>query len=54
MVRTRISSFPILIATTFFSLVGGAFAERAMTAIDLLEVPFLSDPQLSPDGTQLV
>ena len=54
MVRTCISFFPILIATTFFSLVGGAFAERAMTAIDLLEVPFLSDPQLSPDGTQLV
>ena len=27
---------------------------RPMTAVDLIEVPRLSDPQLSPDGTQIV
>jgi dipeptidyl aminopeptidase/acylaminoacyl peptidase len=28
--------------------------KRAMTLVDLLEVPYLSDPQLSPDGRQIV
>ena len=36
----------------------GAAAEgqtqRAMTLVDLLEVPRLSDPQLSPDGRQVL
>ncbi|TDI43369.1 MAG: hypothetical protein E2P02_11530 [Acidobacteria bacterium] len=31
-----------------------AVAERPMTPIDLLEVPRLSEPQLSPDGRELV
>ncbi|MCY4027161.1 MAG: prolyl oligopeptidase family serine peptidase, partial [Acidobacteria bacterium] len=37
-------------------LVGGAEgqARRAMTLVDLLEVPRLSDPQLSPDGRQVL
>lgn len=30
-----------------------AQAKRAMTIVDLLEVPRLGDPQLSPDGSQL-
>ena len=29
-------------------------APRPMTAVDLIDVPRLSDPQLSPDGTQIV
>ena len=28
--------------------------KRAMTIVDLLEVPRLGDPQLSPDGSQLL
>ncbi len=32
----------------------GAAAARPMTAVDLIDVPRLSDPQLSPDGTQIV
>ena len=31
-----------------------AVGPRPMTAVDLIEVPRLSDPQLSPDGTQIV
>lgn len=31
-----------------------AVSPRAMTAVDLIDVPRLSDPQLSPDGTQVV
>ena len=29
-------------------------APRPMTAVDLIDVPRLSEPQLSPDGTQIV
>jgi len=37
------------------SAVGPAVGSpRPMTAVDLIDVPRLSDPQLSPDGTQLV
>jgi dipeptidyl aminopeptidase/acylaminoacyl peptidase len=32
----------------------GAQAKRPMTLIDMLEVPQLSDPQLSPDGKQVL
>ena len=38
-------------------ILGGAAegqAQRAMTLVDLLEVPRLSDPQLSPDGRQVL
>jgi dipeptidyl aminopeptidase/acylaminoacyl peptidase len=31
-----------------------AVTARPMTAVDLIDVPRLSDPQLSPDGTQIV
>ena len=31
-----------------------AYAQRAMTLVDLINVPRLSDPQLSPDGQQLL
>ena len=38
-------------------ILGGAAegqAQQAMTLVDLLEVPRLSDPQLSPDGRQVL
>ena len=38
-------------------ILGGAAegqARRAMTLVDLLDVPRLSDPQLSPDGRQVL
>ena len=31
-----------------------AFAQRPMTIVDLISVPVVSTPQLSPDGTQVV
>src|SRR5215207_8749282 len=31
-----------------------ALPPRPMTAVDLIDVPRLADPQLSPDGTQVV
>src|SRR5665811_2024955 len=33
---------------------GPAADPRPMTAVDLIEVPRLSDPQLSPDGMQIL
>lgn len=35
-------------------LCAGAQAKRPMSLVDMLEVPNLSDPQLSPDGRQIV
>jgi acylaminoacyl-peptidase len=31
-----------------------ALAQRAMTLVDILNVPRVSDPQLSPDGRQIL
>lgn len=36
------------------ALAGGAQTKRPMTLVDLLEVPSFLDPQLSPDGRQLL
>lgn len=46
----------LLLAAGWLLSAGGAFgqAQRAMTLVDLLEVPSLGDPQLSPDGRQLL
>ncbi len=48
-----------LAALALVALVLGAFpsavlAQRAMTVLDLLNLPTVSDPQLSPDGRQLL
>ena len=47
----------LLALTVAWSILGGAAegqARRDMTLVDLLEVPRLSDPQLSPDGRQVL
>ena len=48
----------LLTALAVACLILGGTAEaqgqRAMTLVDLLEVPRLSDPQLSPDGRQVL
>ena len=54
MIRRRSSFVPLLFVAVVCMFSTGALAQRTMTAIDLLEVPLLSDPQLSPDGTQLI
>ena len=48
--QTRAFSFAVL-----FLVSSGVVAQekRAMTIVDLIEVPQLRDPQLSPDGRQL-
>ena len=47
---TAFASFIVLVA----SAIGGAQSKRPMTAVDLLEVPRVTDPQLSPDGRQVL
>lgn len=44
----------ILTLATFFVSGAEAQARRPMTIVDMIDVPSLSDPQLSPDGTQLL
>ena len=44
----------ILLSVSLFTLSAFAQQKRPMTFIDLLEMPSLSDPQLSPDGQQLL
>ena len=48
---------PRLLVLGLVALLGTAVAaqaQRPMTPIDLLEVPLLSDPRLSPDGSELL
>ncbi|MBM62918.1 MAG: hypothetical protein CL484_08225 [Acidobacteria bacterium] len=53
MIRNRIcvlfAAMCLLLAATVFSQ-----TRQAMTLVDLLETPRLTDPQLSPDGSQLL
>ncbi|PYV20130.1 MAG: hypothetical protein DMG07_00010 [Acidobacteria bacterium] len=42
-----------LLACVAAALAAGAAAKRPMTLVDMLEVPQISDPQLSPDGRQV-
>src|SRR5437867_3424223 len=42
-----------LLACVAAALAAGAQARRPMTLVDMLEVPQISDPQLSPDGRQV-
>lgn len=55
---TRLSNFKTFIWSLFLvtaaSVAGFAQEKQPMTFIDLLEVPSLSDPRLSPNGHQLV
>ena len=47
----------LTVVVVVWLIVGGAATaqtQRAMTLVDLLEVPRLSDPQLSPDGGQVL
>ena len=43
-----------LLACVAAALAAWAQAKRPMTLVDMLEVPQISDPQLSPDGRQVV
>jgi dipeptidyl aminopeptidase/acylaminoacyl peptidase len=47
---------PIIFASLVLALAAPAYAQgaRPMTLVDLLNVPNLADPQLSPDGRQIV
>jgi dipeptidyl aminopeptidase/acylaminoacyl peptidase len=47
---------PALVVSTLLAFVGGeiAVAQRPMKIVDLLNIPWVSDPQLSPDGRQLL
>ena len=48
----RVTAFGLM---AVLSVAGAAVAQqRLMTLVDLLEVPRISDPQLSPDGRQVV
>ena len=40
----------VSLAAVIAAPIGGAQARRAMTLVDLMEVPRVLDPQLSPDG----
>ena len=43
-----------VLTTTLLSSIVWAQTKRPMTIVDLVNVPSLSDPQLSPDGTQVL
>jgi dipeptidyl aminopeptidase/acylaminoacyl peptidase len=53
MVNHRGSRVAALV-TLFASIALPALAQRAMTLVDVLNVGRISDPQLSPDGTQIL
>jgi dipeptidyl aminopeptidase/acylaminoacyl peptidase len=44
----------LLSALSFVVAAAAAYAQRAMTLIDLLNVPRITEPQLSPDGKQIL
>ena len=44
----------VILATTALAIPAIAQAQRAMTIVDLLNLPSLSDPRLSPDGQQIL
>jgi dipeptidyl aminopeptidase/acylaminoacyl peptidase len=48
----RIAGFLVLAAAVSATVL--AQAKRPMTIVEMIDVPSLSDPQLSPDGTQLL
>src|SRR5438270_8754241 len=54
MFSTRRSALVACILSLSFLLPAQAQSRRRLTLVDLLNVPRLTDPQLSPDGRQLV
>src|SRR5260221_4005372 len=44
----------VLVLANVFSAAALAQGQRAMTLLDFLNVPRVSDPQLSPDGSQIL
>ncbi len=44
----------VVVAMGVISSMGGAQEKRAMTLVDLINVPSLTDPQMSPDGKQIL
>ncbi len=55
MVKTsRLPFYPLVIALALVLAPGLTAQKRAMTLVDLLEVPRVFDPQLSPDGRQVL
>jgi dipeptidyl aminopeptidase/acylaminoacyl peptidase len=53
MVRTATSRCLLLLAVAAISP-AGAQAPRAMSIVDMMNIPSLGDPQISPDGKQLL
>jgi len=53
-ISRRVFSGALLAALVCGTIPGEAQARRRLTLIDLLNVPRLTDPQLSPDGRQIV
>ena len=55
MIRT-VSRAPALLFIALYAIATSeaAVAQRPMKIVDLLNIPWVSDPQLSPDGRQLV
>jgi dipeptidyl aminopeptidase/acylaminoacyl peptidase len=54
MQRFRRAAFLSLLIILSLGLCAGAQAKRPMSLVDMLEVPNLADPQLSPDGKQIL
>ena len=54
MAAARRVSELISILVISFASVPAAQAQRTMTPVDIIDVPAISNPQLSPDGTQVV
>jgi dipeptidyl aminopeptidase/acylaminoacyl peptidase len=53
-ISRRAFSGALLACLVCGTVTGGAQSRRHLTLIDLLNVPRLTDPQLSPDGRQIV
>lgn len=54
MLRLRLVKISFVTVLTLVCCAATARAQRAMTLVDLLNVQRISDPQLSPDGTQIL
>ncbi len=52
--RTRIMTAAAVLAAAVALPAAAQPARRPMTLVDLLNVPQLSDPQISPDGTRIL
>lgn len=52
----QVRQVPVCVCSLLLALLAAvpAAAQRPMTLVDLISVPYLSDPQISPDGTWLL